>query len=166
MLIVVMGVAAAGKTTVGRALAAALGWPFFDADEFHPPANVARMRRGAPLSDADRAPWLAALVRLVRALGAGHESAVLACSALRRAFREDLAGAARDADLAIEFVWLRVRRGVATERARGRGAHFMPAELIDSQFEALEAPSGALEVEGEKEVRDVVRDIISGLRLG
>lgn len=155
MIIVVMGVAGAGKTAVGTALAASLGWPFLDADSYHPAANVAKMSGGAPLSDDDREPWLAALQDLLARLHASSTDAVLACSALRADFRNRLAAAGHD----VVFVHLRVSPAVAARRVRNRSGHFMPGALVETQFEALETPSDAIEVNGEGTVDDVVRSI-------
>src|SRR5512145_1834630 len=96
MLLVLMGVSGAGKTTVGRLLAEQLGWAFHDADDFHPAANVAKMRAGEPLTDADRLPWLDALHALLTRLAAAHESAVLACSALKASYRQRLGAGVPD----------------------------------------------------------------------
>lgn len=154
-ILVVLGVAGAGKTTVGLALAAALGRAFYDADDYHPPANVDVMRRGVPLTDADRAPWLAALrALLVRCLAEGTP-AVLACSALRTAYRAALVPPnARAGDVA--FVYLDVTPAVAAARVAARAGHFMPAALVASQFAALEVPSDAVRVDAALPVADEV----------
>jgi gluconokinase len=138
MVIIIMGPAGAGKTTVGRALATALGWPFVDADDVHPAENVARMRAGIPLTDADRAPWLAALARLVSEAVAGQRSLVLACSALTRAYRRRLVPAS--ARHAVRFVHLHATPALLAARLGGRPDHFFPAALLESQLDALEAP--------------------------
>jgi gluconokinase len=137
-LIVVCGVSGAGKTTLGVALAAHFSIPFCDADDLHPPSNVAKMRGGVPLDDADRAPWLAACAAWLAERGAG--GGVLACSALRRRHRAALA---LDGARAPRFVF--IHGDAATLRARvaaraAAGAHFMPAALFDSQLAALEPP--------------------------
>ncbi|MEO3811102.1 gluconokinase [Sphaerisporangium sp. B11E5] len=131
-LLVVMGVSGSGKTTVGRALAARLGVPFADADDFHSPGNVAKMTAGIPLQDADRLPWL----RRVGAWLAGRagEGGVVSCSALRRGYRDVL----REAAPAAFFVHLHGDREVVRRRVTGRTGHFMPASLVDSQYAALE----------------------------
>ena len=139
MVIVVMGVAGAGKTTVGRRLAEALGWPFHDGDDHHSDAAVARMRAGEPLDDALRAPWLAALAALVAGHVAAGTSAVLACSALRRAYR----GVLRPADApagAVRFVFLRAEPALLAQRLDERQGHFFAAPLLESQLATLEAP--------------------------
>ncbi len=141
MVIVVMGPAGAGKTTVGVALAAALGWPFHDGDDYHPPANVARMHAGLPLGDAERAPWLAALGALVARCVAGGASIVLACSALKREYRRVLVpeGAAAGA---VRFVYLHAAPAVLAARLAARPGHFFAPALLDSQLAALEEPAG------------------------
>jgi gluconokinase len=136
MVVVVMGVAGSGKTTVGRALAAELGWEFYDADDFHPPSNVAKMARGVPLDDEDRRPWLEALRAVVRgALGRGA-SAVLACSALRESYRERLL-----LDERVRLVYLKGGRDIIRRRLEERRGHFMNPSLLDSQLAALEEPA-------------------------
>ena len=161
-VIVVMGVAGAGKTTVGRALADSLGRAFYDADDFHPPGNVARMRAGIPLTDTDRAPWLDALRALVGRCLTEGTPAVLACSALRQAYRDALvpAGAARDA---VRFVFLDVTPATAERRLAERANHYMPASLLDSQFATLEAPTessqAALRVDAEWSVPALVAEV-------
>jgi gluconokinase len=143
MVIVVMGPSGAGKTTVGRALAAALGWPFHDGDDFHPPENVARMQAGLPLRDADRAPWLAALAALVAAAVARDASAVVACSALRQAYRRTLAGGVPEPRrlALVRFVYLEASPALLADRLARRPGHFFDPVLLPSQLAALEAPT-------------------------
>ncbi len=129
--IVVMGVAGSGKTTIGSALAARLGLPFADADEFHPPANVEKMRAGRPLDDGDRLPWLHALGTW---LGGHPDGGVVSCSALRVGYRDLLRGHAPD----LTFLHLAGDADVVTARVAARTDHFMPASLVSSQLELLE----------------------------
>jgi carbohydrate kinase (thermoresistant glucokinase family) len=136
MIVLVMGVAGSGKTTVGELLAERLGWAFVDADAYHPAANVAKMARGIALSDEDRAPWLAQLAVLVHAARAERRSLVLACSALRRAYRELLLGGRRDDVL---LVHLEGRAALIRARMEQR-THFMPPGALDGQIVTLEAP--------------------------
>lgn len=160
-VIVVMGVAGAGKTTVGHALAESLGWRFHDADDFHPPANVERMRAGQPLGDEQRAPWLAALRALLETELASGRQAVLACSALRHRYR-DLLLPETSAPGAVRVVYLRVSRPVLARRLTTREAHFAPVALLDSQLEALEEPTadeGALILDGERPVPELVAEV-------
>lgn len=140
MVIVVTGVAGAGKTTVGRALAAALGWPFRDADELHSPDNVERMRRGEALTDAERGPWLQALARLVGQQVRADEPLVLACSALRRTHRAALLVDVPDAD-AVRLVHLTASPPLLAARLTARPDHFFPADLLASQLATLEPPA-------------------------
>lgn len=134
MVIVLMGVAGSGKTRVGRELAEQLRWPFFDADDFHPRENIDRMAAAVPLTDADREPWLAAL----RALVLRVDPAVLACSALKARFREQLR-----AGVDLRYVYLYGSRELIARRLAARD-HFMPLALLESQFDALEEPEDAL----------------------
>lgn len=130
--IVVMGVAGCGKSTIGELLATRLGVPYAEADDFHPSANVAKMQAGIPLTDVDRGPWLAAIAdRIAAGADAGL---VVSCSALKRGYRDVL----RRADHRAFFVHLVLDEQVALARVGGRGAHFMPASLVASQFAALE----------------------------
>jgi len=140
-VIILMGPAGAGKTTVGRALAAALGWAFLDGDDFHSAENRARMARAEPLTDADRAAWLAALRDEVLAALREGRTFVLACSALRRVYREALIPPAAD-KAAVAFVYLRVSAACLAGRLSGRTDHFAPAELLPSQLATLEEPEG------------------------
>ena len=137
MIIVLMGVAGAGKTLIGQTLAGELGWEFFDADDFHPAANIARMQAGMPLSDVDREPWLATLQSVLRDVSAGGRNAVLACSALRARFRERLREGAGE----LHVVYLQASRELIAKRVASRTHHFTPAALVDSQFDALEEPT-------------------------
>ena len=130
--VVVMGVSGSGKTSVGVSLAEAIGETFVDGDSLHPEANVAKMAAGIPLDDADRAPWLDAIGRV---LAAGQ--VVVACSALKRAYRDRLRAAAPD----LELVFLRGSRELLAGRVAHRPGHFMPASLLDSQLDTLEPPT-------------------------
>jgi gluconokinase len=140
VIVVVMGVTGSGKTTVGRLLAAALGAEFIDADDHHPPANVAKMRAGTPLTDADREPWLERLNALLRERTARGASVVLACSALKAAYRDALLRELPDARL----VYLRGSRELIGARLAARRGHYMNPALLDSQFAALEEPADAI----------------------
>jgi gluconokinase len=160
-----MGPAGAGKTTVGRALADALGWHFYDADDFHDPANVARMRRGEALTDADRAPWLAALrevlAREIADVARGGQGAVLACSALRKAYREALVPSDAPPG-AVRFVYLRASPPTLAARLSTRRGHFAPPALLASQLATLEEPDaseGAVIVNAEQPVDRVVAEL-------
>jgi carbohydrate kinase (thermoresistant glucokinase family) len=134
--VIVMGVTACGKSSVGEQLAARMGWPFLEGDALHPPANIARMRAGQPLDDTDRAPWLAAIGAWIDARIADGESSVVACSALKRGYRDAL----RAGRPGVRFAWLRVDRAELQRRLRQRAHHFMPASLLASQLDTLEPP--------------------------
>jgi carbohydrate kinase (thermoresistant glucokinase family) len=131
-----MGVSGVGKTTVGKCLAERMGARFLEGDRFHPPENIEKMKRGEPLTDADRQPWLERLAAELDASRARGESVVLACSALRRRYRDILRAGHDDVD----FVFLHADQAVIQQRLDARRDHFMPPSLLDSQFAALEAP--------------------------
>lgn len=158
MIVVLMGVCGCGKTRVGEALAAELRWPFFDADDFHPPANVAKMAAGQPLDDEDRWPWLDRMASKIAALDARGESAVLACSALKERYRDRLR---RGGD--VRFVYLEGDRATIAGRIANRTHRYMPASLLDSQFAALEVPPDAIDVDIRLSVADEVAAIRSAL---
>lgn len=137
-LFVVMGVSGCGKTTVGQALAMRLGCPFYDGDDFHPPANVAKMASGVPLNDGDRAPWLARLAGLLKQHEVKGETAVLACSALKQPYREQLRVSPK-----VQFVYLVGSFDLIWQRMSQRANHYMKADMLRSQFAALEPPAAA-----------------------
>jgi gluconokinase len=150
--VVVMGVSGCGKTEVGRSLAQRLGASFIDADDLHPPANVEKMRRGIPLDDADRAPWLGLLnARLREAVAAGRP-VVLACSALKQRYRDMLAAGVPG----LRFVHLSGSRELIAARLAARRHRYMPASLLDSQFAALEPPADAITIDVAMPVDKVV----------
>jgi gluconokinase len=133
---VLMGVSGSGKTTVARGVAQREGWRLVEGDAFHPPANVAKMHAGTPLTDDDRWPWLRAIAREIDAMRERGESAVVACSALKRAYRDILIGARPD----VVLVYLQGSQALIAERIAARQHHFMPPALLDSQFAALQEP--------------------------
>jgi len=135
MVIIICGVTGVGKTTIGQLLAQELGWEFYDADDFHSVANIAKMKNGVPLTDEDRQPWLGKLRDLIEQCLVAGKNAVLACSALKKAYRDFL----RVSD-DVKFVFLRGDRREITEHLQHRHEHFMNPVLLDSQFEDLEEP--------------------------
>ena len=157
MIYVMVGVSGSGKTAVGRALAERLGLPFYDADDFHPPANVTKMSGGVPLEDADREPWLRTLAGKIHEWNATG-GAVLACSALKEKYRQLLRQGG-----AVTFVFLEASRELLTQRLRQRKGHFMPASLLESQLATLEVPTDALRVDGSGTVEAVVERVVSAL---
>ena len=150
-----MGVSGAGKTRVGRELARELGWPFLDADDFHPASNIAKMRGGTALESSDRAAWLQALRAALAATLLSSGNAVLACSALREEFRAALRAGFDD----LRFVYLRADRALVRNRVEHRAGHFMPATLVDSQFETLEEPADAIVVDAAKTPETIVTEV-------
>ena len=163
-----MGPAGSGKSLVGARLAAALGWAFYEGDAFHPPANVALMRAGTPLGDAERAPWLAALAALVARCVAGGEDAVLTCSALRQGYRRALVPAGAPAG-AVAFAYLRAPPEVLERRLAARAGHFFAPALLASQLAALETPGAdgepapVLTVDADAPPDDVVARVRAAL---
>jgi gluconokinase len=160
--LVVMGVSGCGKSSVAAALARALGLPLIEGDDFHPPANVAKMAAGIALDDADRREWLAVLAIELAAHPGG---AVLTCSALKRSYREVL----RSANPGLRFVHLHIGRDDALQRVAARaGAHMFPPSLVDSQFAALESPAGengVLEVQATDPIDSLTREITAWMRV-
>lgn len=164
-VIVVMGVASSGKTSLGERLAERLGWPFRDADSFHPPANVAKMAGGTPLTDEDRKPWLAAIAAWIDELRATGRNGIVTCSALKKAYREVIVGKRPD----VALVYLKGSRELIGQRMAQRQHHFMPPALLDSQFATLEEPGPderplVVPVELSKEA--IVEQVVAELGLG
>lgn len=165
MIVVVAGVSGSGKSTVGALLAGRMHGQFIDGDELHPAVNVAKMRAGVPLTDADRAPWLAAIGAWMDQRTAAGTSGVVTCSALRRAYRATLLNGRPDARL----VFLRIDPGAAAARLAARHGHFFPAALLGSQFRDLEPPGDGedvLVVEASRPAGELVADIAARLQPG
>jgi len=135
-----MGVSGSGKSTMGKALAEKLGWDFFDADDFHPPENIAKMAAGIPLNDSDRTPWLAALSKLLSSTLKANRHPVLACSALKETYRAKLL----DGNEEIEIIYLKGSYDTLWQRMSTREGHYMKPDMLKSQFEILEEPKDAL----------------------
>ena len=154
-----MGVSGVGKTTVGRLLAAELGWPLIDADDFHPARSIEAMRAGRPLTDANRAVWLDTLHGVLAELVRTGQSAVLACSALKRSYRDRLLGADADVARATRFVYLKGTPELIRRRLEARTHHFMPAALLPSQFAILEEPMDAVAIDVAASPAMIVRRI-------
>ena len=131
-----MGVSGSGKSTVAAALAKSLGWRFAEGDDFHPPANIAKMKSGHPLDDADRMPWLASIAAWIAQCRQAGEPAIVTCSALKRSYRDLLVGGAGD----VLFVYLKGAMEVVSHHLEARVGHFMPPSLLPTQFETLEEP--------------------------
>jgi len=155
---ILMGVVGSGKTTVGSLLAQKLGWQFADADDFHPAANVEKIRRGISLDDSDRAPWLAGLRDAILHWNAEGQNAVLACSALKRKYREELRVDG------VHFVYLKGDFELIEQRLRMRRGHFASDSILKSQFKDLEKPDDAITVEIDKSPEAIVSEIIAKLK--
>ena len=162
MVVVIFGVSGAGKTRIGQALARELGWKFSDADDFHSPENVQKMRNGVPLTDEDRQPWLEKLREQINKSLAANEDMVLACSALKKKYRDRLKVSDE-----VKFVFLHGDRDQIAEQLRHRRGHFMNPDLLESQFAELEEPlpsENAIVVELGKKPGELVEEIKTSLR--
>jgi gluconokinase len=155
VVVVLIGAAGAGKTTVGRALAEAVGWRFVDGDDVHSAASIAKMAAGVPLTDADRTPWLAALHDIIAATLDRRDHLVLACSALREAYRTTLRGGLRT----VRFVYLQADETTLRHRLEARTAHFAGPSLVASQLATLEPPDDALTIDAACPVAQIVARI-------
>lgn len=164
MVVIICGVSGAGKTTVGQLLAQELCWSFHDADDFHPATNIDKMHRGVPLTDEDRQPWLESLRALIKRWLSREENAVLACSVLKKAYRDHLR-----VSTDVKIVFLRGTYALVAGQLRHRHGHFMDPELLQSQFADLEEPlpaEGAVVVELGRVPSQLVAEIKAELRLG
>ena len=157
MIVVVMGVCGSGKTSVGRLLAERLGWAFIEGDDLHPEANRRKMAAGTPLTDEDRWPWLGRIADEMRRAGEDGRSMVVACSALRRVYRDRLRGCGAD----VRFLHLTGDPELLRARMEGREGHFMPAGLLDSQLATLE-PAGPAETVHDL---DIAKDVETQVRV-
>lgn len=163
-VLVVMGVSGSGKTTVATLLAKRLCWPFRDADDFHPEANVEKMKNGVPLTDADRWPWLKAIAAWIDQQRSCGAHAIVTCSALKRSYREIIVGDRRD----VRLVFLKGGRDLIESRLAKRHGHFMPSSLLQSQFDDLEEPGpeeNPLTVSIEATPQAIVAEILERLEL-
>lgn len=154
---IIMGVSGSGKTTVGKALAQTLGWDFFDADDFHPPANIAKMAKGTPLDDSDRAPWLDALHELISSSLKTDRPAVLACSALKERYRQRLL----EGNNGVQIVYLKGSYELIWSRMEKRTDHYMKPQMLKSQFETLEEPQDAIIIDISSSFEQIVRDLLN-----
>jgi len=162
MIVLIMGVSGVGKTTIGGLLATALGGQYIEGDDFHPPANLAKMRAGLPLSDEDRLPWFQALGKALRAADSKGATVVLGCSALRESYRQLIRAFCPQC----QIVWLHGSPEMVAARIGGRHGHFMPASLLASQFAILEAPASAIQVDIDQTPEAIVKQILDQLPSG
>jgi gluconokinase len=161
MVLIVMGVSGAGKTTIGRALAASLGWEFHDGDDLHSKTSKLKMHRGIALDDSDRAPWLSALRTLIQSMLARARDGVVACSALKQSYRDELVVDSNS----VKVVYLKGTSQLIAERLRHRSGHFMNPDLLQSQFETLEEPRDAIVVDAAMAPQAVVTAVRAQLKL-
>ncbi len=153
---IVMGVSGCGKSSVGKALARSLEWDFYDADDFHPPANVAKMANGIPLDDSDRAPWLASLHELISSSLKADKPGVLACSALKERYRQQL----MDGNDGVQIVYLKGSYDLIWSRMETRANHYMKPHMLKSQFDALEEPVNALTIDISKPIDEILSKVL------
>lgn len=153
---ILMGVSGCGKTTVGTALAQKLGWDFYDADDFHPPENIAKMAAGIPLTDEDRAPWLQSLRALISSCLQANRPGVLACSALKERYRQTLL----TGNPGTQLVYLKGTYNQILARMEARKGHYMQPAMLQSQFDALEEPQNALVLDIARSVEDMLEQIL------
>jgi len=159
-VIIIIGVSGSGKTTIGRLLSGELGWQYYEGDNFHPPANIEKLKNGVPLDDADRKPWLESLRDLIRNCLEQGDSAVVACSALKQRYRDFLL-----VDERVILIYLKGDYELIRERLSKRRGHFLNPNLLDSQFAALEEPKTAMQVDVSVSPAEIVKSIRSALRL-
>jgi gluconokinase len=160
MIVMLMGVVGAGKTTIGELLAAQLGWEFADADDFHSAANIEKIRQGIPLEDADRAPWIVAIHEAMLQWDKEQRNVALACSALKRSYREQLS-----VGVDLKIVYLRGSRELIYQRLLARHGHFATEQLLSSQLATLEEPDSGIVVNVDQPPLKIVADIRQQLRL-
>lgn len=160
-IIYVMGVAGSGKTTIGQKLSVATGIPFFDADDFHPPANKEKMKSGQPLNDEDRKGWLTSINELAKEQSEKN-GAIIACSALKEKYRTALSSGIK---VPVHWVLLQGSFEMIQERMKARKEHFMPASLLQSQFDTLETPGNAIVMDIKTGPDEIVADILRKIKL-
>lgn len=159
MIILVMGVSGSGKTTIGQLLAETLHWQFSDADSFHSPENIEKMRHGIPLNDLDRMPWLLAMQEAMKKWLAENQNVVLACSALKASYREYLL----IGNEGVKLIYLKGSFDLIRHRLHERHHHFMSEKLLKSQFDTLEEPSEAISIDISQSLAEIVQNIITAL---
>ena len=157
MIYLIMGVSGSGKTTIGRALSQELGYTFYDADDFHPPENIAKMSQGIPLSDSDRLPWLLAIKSVMNEHQQLQKNAVITCSALKQSYRNLLQ------ENTIDIIWIYLQGSYETilKRLQKRSEHFMKDKMLISQFKTLEEPKNAVVIDVNLSVEEIVQEIIN-----
>ena len=160
MIILVMGVSGSGKTMIGSQLAKSLHWQFRDADDFHPTANIEKMRHGIPLSDADRQPWLIALQQAIKDWLQTQTNTVLACSALKSEYRQQFCPSPQ-----VKLVYLKGSFELIQQRLQQRQGHYMKADLLHSQFDTLEEPDAAIQVDIDQPPSAIVAEIRKALKV-
>jgi len=153
---IVMGVSGCGKSSVGKSLARSLRWDFYDADDFHPPTNVAKMANGIPLDDSDRAPWLDSLHEMISSNLKADKPGVLACSALKEHYRQQL----MDGNDGVQIIYLKGSYELTLTRMQKRTSHYMKPHMLKSQFDALEEPTNALTIDISMSLDEILQEIL------
>ena len=161
-VIILMGVSGCGKTMVGNALSAKVGWPFYDGDDFHSPANIDKMANGIPLTDDDRRPWLVNIRALMTETLQAGPSIIIACSALKESYRRQL----RQNDTRVQFVLLRGSYDLIWRRMQAREGHYMKEAMLQSQFDALEEPVDAIIADIDTDIDTIIGNIVAKLNPG
>lgn len=161
MVIIIMGVEGTGKTTIGKMLAEKLGWKFYDADDYHPVANIEKMRNGIPLDDEERRPWLNEIRNLINSSLNRNEQSIIACSALKNSYREFL----KQSKEQIIFVYLKGDKNTISKRLASRKGHFAGTQLLESQLRTLEEPEGVITADISKRPEVIADSIIEKLKL-
>lgn len=156
MIYLIMGVSGSGKSTIGKALSEKLGYPFYDADDFHSPENIAKMSQGIPLNDSDRLPWLQAIKSIINEHQQTEKNAVITCSALKQSYRDLLE------ENTTNIIWIYLTGSYQTllKRLQQRSEHFMKENMLTSQFQALEEPENAIIIDINSSVVEIVQEII------
>jgi len=159
MIFIIMGVSGSGKSTVGKSVSKELGWKFYEGDEYHPVENVQKMKNGIPLNDEDRLPWLHSLRKIIVDTIEEQENIIISCSALKESYRNIL-----KVNKQVEFIYLKGNFDLIRERMEKRTDHFFKPELLKSQFETLEEPQEAIEIDISVPAGSTIKDVVNRIK--